>query len=123
MSDDVLLIDGNCNFCNSIARWINKNKSDSKTIEILPQSDKELLKIKFSKEELVLIERAMEQAKYGTVVLTRGGKITSESSAGIRVLLYLKWYWKMWLPILWVIPKPVRNWGYRRIAKHRNRIS
>ena len=123
MSDDVLLIDGDCNFCNSIARWIDKNKSKSKTIEILPQNDKELLKINFSKEELILIQQAMKQAKYGTVVLIRGGKITSESSAGIRVLLYLKWYWKMWFPVLWVIPKPVRNWGYRRIAKHRNRIS
>ena len=36
MSDDVLLIDGDCNFCNSIARWIDKNKSESKTIEIIP---------------------------------------------------------------------------------------
>ena len=123
MSDDVLLIDGDCNFCNSIARWIGKNKSKSKTIEILPQNDKELLKIKFSAEELVLIEQEMKQAKYGTVVLIKSGKITSESSAGIRVLLYLKWYWKMWFPVLWVIPKPLRNWGYRRIAKHRNRIS
>ena len=35
MSDDVLLIDGDCNFCNSIARWIDKNKSELKTIEIL----------------------------------------------------------------------------------------
>lgn len=123
MSDDVLLIDGDCNFCNSIANWIGKNKSASKTIEIIPQNDKELLKIKFSKEELELIEQSMGQAKYGTVVLVKNKKITSESSAGIRVLLYLKWYWKIWFPVLWIIPKPIRNWGYRRIAKHRNRIS
>ena len=123
MSDDVLLIDGDCNFCNSIANWIGNNKSSSKTIEIIPQNDKELLKIKFSKEELELIEQSMGQAKYGTVVLVKNKKITSESSAGIRVLLYLKWYWKIWFPVLWIIPKPIRNWGYRRIAKHRNRIS
>ena len=58
-------------FACSIARWINKNKSDSKTIEILPQNDKELLKINFSKEELILIQQAMKQAKYGTGVNKR----------------------------------------------------
>ena len=37
-----------------------------------------------------------------TVYLIRNGKPYMKSSAAIRCLLYMKWYYRMWYPICWL---------------------
>ncbi|MEC8142420.1 MAG: thiol-disulfide oxidoreductase DCC, partial [Candidatus Thermoplasmatota archaeon] len=52
--------------------------------------------------------------------LIRNGKPYIRSAAGIRCVLYMRWYYKVWFPVLWLIPLPLRNIGYRLIAKYRH---
>ena len=57
-----------------------------------------------------------------TVYLYINQKSYTRSSAAIRWLLYLKWYWKIWFPIFWIVPLPLRDLIYKIIAKYRHRI-
>ena len=60
--------------------------------------------------------------KADTVYLIRNGKPYIRSAAGIRGLLYMKWYYAMLFPIFWIIPLPIRDIGYRIIAKYRHKF-
>ena len=62
------------------------------------------------------------QQNMDTVYLYMKGKSFTRSSAAIRCLLFLKWYWKIWFPILWIVPLPLRDFIYKIIAKNRYRI-
>tara|TARA_Y100001970_G_scaffold60892_1_gene77526 strand:- start:17804 stop:18121 length:318 start_codon:yes stop_codon:yes gene_type:complete len=57
-----------------------------------------------------------------TVYLFRGEEVFVKSSAAIRCLLYLKWYWRMWFPILWLVPLPIRDMVYNIVARNRHRF-
>ena len=57
-----------------------------------------------------------------SVYLIRNGNAYIRSAAGIRCLLYMKWYYKMWFPLFWLIPLPIRDLGYRVIAKYRHKF-
>ena len=62
------------------------------------------------------------QQQSDTVYLFRDGRSYVRSAAVIRCLLYMIWYWRMWFPILWIIPLPIRNMVYRFVAEYRHRI-
>ena len=61
------------------------------------------------------------QKNADTVYLLRRKVIYIRSSAAIRCLLYLKWYYKLWYPILWLVPLPV-GFSLRIISKNRHMI-
>ena len=63
-----------------------------------------------------------KQQNMDTVYLYMNGKSYTRSSAAIRCLLFLKWYWKIWFPFVWIVPLPLRNFVYKVIAKYRHRI-
>ena len=63
-----------------------------------------------------------KQQDIDTVYLYRNGKSYTMSSAAIRCLLYLKWYWKIWFPFFWIVPLPLRNIVYKIVAKYRHYI-
>jgi len=44
------------------------------------------------------------------------------SAAGIRCILYMKWYYSMWYPLLWLVPLPIRDIAYRIVARYRHRV-
>ena len=113
-SVDILLLDGNCGLCNRLAIFMNSNLNTSKKIKFLPiDSDQAQDLIKTFKKK---------QQDIDTVYLYRNGKSYTMSSAAIRCLLYLKWYWKIWFPFFWIVPLPLRNIVYKIVAKYRHYI-
>ena len=111
---DVLLLDGNCGLCNRLAMFMEKNldlRNNIKFQSIDSEYSQELIK-SFPKN----------QQNQDTVYLYRKQKSYTRSSAAIRCLLYLKWYWKIWFPIFWIVPLPLRDFLYKIIAKYRHRI-
>ena len=111
---DVLLLDGDCGLCNKLALFMNRNLDLRNKIKFQPidsVSSQELIKT-FPKN----------QQNQDTVYLYRKQKTYTRSSAAIRCLLYLKWYWKIWFPIFWIVPLPLRDFFYKIIAKYRHRI-
>ena len=111
---DILLLDGDCGLCNRLAIFLDKRLGKGKDIAyrtILSQEGQELI-----------ATFPQKQQDADSVYLLRNGKSYIRSAAGIRCLLYMKWYYRMWFPILWIIPFPLRDIVYRIIAKYRHKI-
>ena len=111
---DVLLLDGDCGLCHRLALFMDPRLNEDADIayrEISSDEGQELI------SELNEWERRAD-----TVYLFRDGRSFVRSSAAIRCLLYLKWYWRIWFPIMWLVPVPLRDIAYRIVANNRHRV-
>ena len=111
---DCLLLDGNCGLCNRVAIILHPRLDNGKNLRFLTNESEEGKK---NIEKLPLGEQ-----KADTVYLIRNGEPYIRSAAAIRCLLYLKWYYKIWYPFVWIIPKPLRDFVYDIISKNRHKI-
>ena len=111
---DVLLLDGDCGLCHRLAIFIDKRKHSDADIAFRP--------IESEEGQDLISSFSEKQQRADTVYIVRNGKTFIRSGAGIRVLLYMKWYWRMWYPLVWLIPLPIRDIVYMIIAKNRHRI-
>ena len=113
-SRDVLLLDGECGLCHRLALFMEPKLEPGVDIAYRPieSDDAQNLIIKFPEW----------QQKANSVYLLRNGRSYVRSAAVIRCLLYLRWYWKMWFLILWIIPLPIRDMVYRFVAKYRHLV-
>ena len=88
---DTLLLDGECGLCHKLAIFMDRNLDSVK-------------KINFQSIESIHSQELIQtfpknQQRQDTVYLYINQKSYTRSSAAIRCLLYLKWYWKIWFPI------------------------
>ncbi len=111
---DFLLLDGDCGLCHRLAVFLDKRLATGKEIGYRP--------ILSNDGQEMIATFPQKQQDVDSVYLLRNGKSYIRSAAGIRCLLYMKWYYAMWFPILWIIPLPIRDIGYRIIAKYRHKI-
>ena len=111
---DILLLDGDCGLCHRLAIFMEKHLDSMKKIKF--QS------IESSSSQELIQNFPKNQQNMDTVYLYTKGKSYTRSSAAIRCLLFLKWYWKIWFPIFWIVPLPLRDFIYTIIAKNRHRI-
>ena len=113
-SRDVLLLDGECGLCHRLALFMEP--------KLEPRVDIAYRPIESDDAQNLIIKFPEWQQKANSVYLLRNGRSYVRSAAVIRCLLYLRWYWKMWFLILWIIPLPVRDMVYRFVAKYRHLI-
>lgn len=111
---DVLFLDGDCGLCHGLAFFMDDRLAIDSDISYRP--------IQSAEVQDIISNFTDRQQKADTVYLIRANKVYIRSSAAIRCLLYLKWYWKLWFPILWLIPLPIRDTIYRMIAMSRHQI-
>ena len=112
--NDVLLIDGQCGMCSRLGAFLTKRLSGSANLQIIAQDEDEGINI--------ISELSEKIQQIDSVILIRNNTVYYYSSAGIRCLLYLKWWWKMWYPFVWIVPLPIRNVVYKIISKNRKRF-
>ena len=111
---DVLLLDGDCGLCHRLALFIDPKLAPGVDIAYRP--------IESEDAQNLIATFPKWQQQSDTVYLFRDGRSYVRSAAVIRCLLYMIWYWRMWFPILWIIPLPIRNMVYRFVAEYRHRI-
>jgi len=111
---DVLLLDGDCGLCHRLARFMDP--------KLAPGVDIAYRTIESEDAQNLIATFPKWQQQSDTVYLFRDGRSYVRSAAVIRCLLYMIWYWRMWFPILWIIPLPIRNMVYRFVAICRHRI-
>ncbi|MAY05390.1 MAG: hypothetical protein CMB25_07340 [Euryarchaeota archaeon] len=109
---DFLFLDGDCGLCHRLATFIDKRLGAGKQLGYRPILHEDAQRI------IQTLPTKLRTAD--SVYLIRNGKPYIRSAAGIRGVLYMRWYYKMWFPFLWLIPLPLRNIGYRLIAKYRH---
>ena len=109
---DVLLMDGDCGLCSHLANFLHPRLSDTKGLKFLSNSSIEGMEIisKFSTKE----------QEFDTVYLVRDGKCYVKSAAAIRCLFYLKWHYRIWFPLFWLFPLPLRDITYTIVARYRH---
>ncbi|MCA9039618.1 MAG: DUF393 domain-containing protein [Planctomycetaceae bacterium] len=110
-TNSILFFDGVCGMCNRVVDFVMRHDKTGK-IKVAP------LQGETAKEKLLEEDRV----QLSSVVFINQLGVFRHSSAVARLLWELGgvWKWLGWL--LWLIPKPIRNWGYRVVAKHRYRF-
>jgi uncharacterized protein YqjF (DUF2071 family)/predicted DCC family thiol-disulfide oxidoreductase YuxK len=111
---DFLLLDGDCGLCHRLATFLDKRMKQSANLGYRPNSSKDAQRL--------ISAMPKKLSESDTVYLVRNGQPYMRSSAAIRCLLYMKWYYRMWYPICWLVPLPIRDIAYRIVAKYRHKV-
>ncbi|MDG1549296.1 MAG: DUF2071 domain-containing protein [Candidatus Poseidoniaceae archaeon] len=111
---DFLLLDGDCGLCHRLATFLDKRMKTSTNLGYRPNSSQDAQRL--------IQAMPKKYSESDTVYLVRNGQPYMRSSAAIRCLLYMKWYYRMWYPVCWLIPLPLRDIAYRIVAKYRHKV-
>ncbi|HEX2535791.1 MAG TPA: thiol-disulfide oxidoreductase DCC family protein [Chitinophagaceae bacterium] len=110
MPPPLILFDGVCNYCNSVVNLVIRQDRSGR--------------IRFAPLQSGSGRRMLEQ--YGipdtleSFVFIKGGKAYQRSTAVLRVVHELPWYWQ-WGRIGWLLPRFIRDAVYNFIARNRYR--
>ncbi len=112
---NVVLFDGGCGFCSRIVQFAKprmRSSTDPVFVSLHSEEGKTM------QENLPLKFRQID-----SLIFVNEQKVFTFSSAVLRCVMKMKWYYAAWFPFLWVIPIPIRNLVYRLIAKSRHSLS
>jgi predicted DCC family thiol-disulfide oxidoreductase YuxK len=111
MTHPIVLFDGVCNLCNGSVQFILQRDPAGRFRFASLQSDH---------GQRLLTERGLDPKALDSVVVIDGDRLYRESDAALRIAGDLKGAWKA-LTVFRVIPRPLRDWAYRLIARNRYR--
>ncbi len=107
----VLFFDGVCGLCNSFVDFALRHDRNGRVLFAPLQGSTAATQLDTA-----------DTATLDTVVLLENGRTYKRSSAIARLLKQLGGIWSVLAWFLWVIPWPLRDLGYRVIAKTRYRL-
>jgi predicted DCC family thiol-disulfide oxidoreductase YuxK len=107
----ILLFDGVCNLCNGVVQFVieRDHRQQFKFASLQSEAGQALLQ-KFR----------LPTQQFDSFVLVEGQTCFTESTAALRVARQLPGLWS-WLYICIIVPKPIRDWVYRTVARNRYR--
>ncbi len=105
----LVIFDGVCNLCEASVNFIIRH--DAKGVFRFVPSQSEL-------GEALQRQYAIHTAGRDTVILIQDGQVFTESDAAARIAAAFDGQWRRLGLVRWV-PRPLRNWAYRRIANNR----
>lgn len=110
----IVLFDGVCNLCHSTVQFIIRHDKAGR--------------FQFASQQSEVAQRILqryglptEAALADSVVVIEGGKVWLESDAALQILYRLGGVWRV-LAVLRFLPRPLRDWAYRLVAKNRYRL-
>ncbi len=114
-ANPILLYDGVCGLCNRLVQFVLKHDTAARFRFASLQSDY---------ANRILQEHALDAQDLDTVYVIEapGAQLKSRSNAVISILRTLGGVWSAVAIILGIFPKPLRDWGYNIVARHRYRI-
>lgn len=110
----LVLFDGVCNLCNGTVQFIIRHDKAGR--------------FQFASQQSEAGQRILQQhgipteaALADSVVVIEGERVWLESDAAFHILYRLGGVWSI-PAVLWFLPKRLRDWAYRLIAKNRYRL-
>ena len=98
---DVLLLDGECGMCNRLAVFVDRRRRPESNLAYRPI---------LSEDGQALITGFPPTLQAAdSVYLVRDGVAFHRSAAAIRILLHMRWWWRMLYPVAWLVPRPRRH--------------
>jgi predicted DCC family thiol-disulfide oxidoreductase YuxK len=108
----VLLFDGVCKLCNAWVRFLIRHD---------PQQRFRLASVQSVQGQALLAWFGLPTDHFDTMALVENGQLLLRSDALLRIVAQLPGFWRF-LAWLRIIPRPVRDWCYDRIALNRYRL-
>lgn len=108
----VVLFDGVCKLCNGWARFLIRHDR---------QRQFRLASVQSAQGQALLAWYGLPTDRFDTMALIDEDGLHVRSSALLRILARLPQPWRS-LSWLRLIPRPLRDWGYDRIALNRYRL-
>jgi predicted DCC family thiol-disulfide oxidoreductase YuxK len=109
MTHPIVLFDGICNLCSGSVQFILRRD---------PTGTFRFASLQSDLAQRLLTERGLDPKALDSVVVVDGDRFYRESDAALRIARDLKGAWKA-LTVFRLIPRPVRDWAYRLIARNR----
>ncbi len=109
MTHPIVLFDGVCNLCSGSVQFILRRD---------PAGAFRFASLQSDLGQRLLTERGLDPKALDSVVVVDGDRFYRESDAALRIARDLKGAWKA-LTVFRLIPRPVRDWAYRLIARNR----
>ena len=112
LNNNIVLFDGICNLCNASVQLIIRNDR-KKAFSFSPlQSD-------FSKR--ILKDQKSSDRIPDSIVLIEENRVFFKSTAALKIAKKMDRPWPLFYLFI-IIPKPIRDFFYDQIAKHRYRV-
>lgn len=105
--ENIVLIDGFCVVCNGFANFLLKRDKNKKLFYGTLQSEK---------GQALLSEYKVPQ-EVDSIVFITDGKAYIYSTAALKILKHIPGY--SWTSMFFILPKFIRDFGYKIIAKYR----
>lgn len=110
-SPPIVFFDGVCNLCNRIVRFIIKRD---------PRGQFRFAALQSDAARALLAEAGVEGQAGDTMLLLEDARLFDRSTAALRIARRLRFPWRLAYALI-IIPRPLRDWLYRIIARHRYR--
>lgn len=107
----ILFFDGVCGLCNRVVDFCLRNDRRGRILFAPLQGETAAAKLP-----------ADDTASISTVVFLDGGRVSRRSTAVVRLLRHMGGIWVPLSWLLWLIPWPLRDPGYRLVARLRYRL-
>jgi predicted DCC family thiol-disulfide oxidoreductase YuxK len=112
MPQAVVLFDGVCNLCNGAVQFI---------IARDPAGLFQFASLQSPAGAALAGRHGIDAAALDSVILIEAGRAYQRSDAALRIAAQLHGWWS-WLRWLRLVPRPLRDWIYDGVARHRYRI-
>jgi predicted DCC family thiol-disulfide oxidoreductase YuxK len=109
--DWLVLFDGVCNWCNA---WVNF------AIAHDPDGQFKFGTLQSEQAQRILRDLDLPATDYQTFLLLEGCCVYTKSTAALRVLRHLSWWWPLYYLCV-LVPTPFRDVVYDFVARHRYR--
>lgn len=110
--ESVVLFDGVCKLCNGWAKFLIRHDR---------QGLFRLASVQSAQGQALLAWYGLPTDRFDSMALIDDDGLHLRSAALLRILARLPWPWRM-LAWLRLIPRPLRDWCYDRIALNRYRL-
>ncbi len=112
-ANPVLLYDGVCGLCNRLVQFVLRRDRLARFRFASLQSDY---------AARILNPRGLDPHDLNTLYVLDGERLITRADAVIFILRELGGFWHALAMALRISPKPLRDWGYGIVARHRYRV-
>ncbi|HRK31350.1 MAG TPA: DCC1-like thiol-disulfide oxidoreductase family protein [Tepidisphaeraceae bacterium] len=109
----IVIFDGECAFCDRSVRWLIDHDRAHRLRFAARQS---------AVGQRLLGEHRLPPGGVESMILIQGNRVSTHSTAVLRVARLLPLPWKL-AAVALIIPRPIRDFFYRAVAKRRYRLA
>ncbi len=113
----VLLYDGTCGFCHATVQFVLR-RDQKKSLRFASLGGEYGRSVIDARPELAGVDSIVWVEP---VADAHPARVLTRSAAALRIGGYLGGAWKLTL-VFTVVPRPIRNWVYDLVARHRHRL-